>query len=150
MPVTFRSLTAWWIMSLLSAASLLAASSDHRLADAVKNKDTDAVRSLLKEHWDVNAPQPDGATALMWAAHWDDLETADLLIRAGANVNAANDLGVAALSLACTNGNPVMVERLLKAGADLNAAQRTGETALMTCSRTGNLDAVNLLLAHHA
>src|SRR5882724_8002842 len=128
MPVTFRSLTAWWIMSLLSAASLLAASSDHRLADAVKNKDTDAVRSLLKEHSDVNASQPDGATALAWAVHWDDQGTADLLIRAGANVNAANNYGVTPLSLACTNRSAVMVEKLLKAEANPNLAnQRTGE-----------------------
>ena len=76
---------------------------------------------------DVNVSQADGATALMWAAHWDDLRTADLLIRAGANVNAANDLGVTALSLACTNGSAVMVERLLKAGADWNNPQRSSE-----------------------
>src|SRR5258708_21551887 len=39
---------------------------------------------------DVNATQPDGATALAWASYWDDLETADLLIHAGAKPNIAN------------------------------------------------------------
>ena len=53
----------------------------------------------------MNASQADGATALSWAAHRDDLETAQLLIRAGANVKAANDYGVTPLSLACGNGN---------------------------------------------
>ena len=43
-----------------------------------------AVHRLLARKADVNAPQADGTTALHWAARWDDLETAGLLIRAGA------------------------------------------------------------------
>jgi ankyrin repeat protein len=98
----------------------------------------------------VDAPQPDGATALHWAAHWDDTDTADLLIRAGANVNAVNEFGVAPLLLACMNGNAAMVERLLKAGANPNAVFSTGESALMTAARTGNVHAVSALLTHGA
>ncbi|MGH9784709.1 MAG: ankyrin repeat domain-containing protein [Terriglobia bacterium] len=140
----------WWMIALLSVASLAAPSGDLRLVEAVEKGDKEAVRSLLREHADVNAPQADGATALHWAAHRDDLETAELLIRAGANVNAANDYGVTALSLASTNGNAAMVEKLLKAGADPNASRPTGETVLMTAARTGNAEAVKLLLAHGA
>jgi uncharacterized protein len=131
---------------LLSIASLAGASRDVRLVEAVKKGDNAAVRSLLKQHVDVNTPQNDGATALAWAVHRDDLETAELLIRAGANVNAANDYGVTPLSLACSNGNAAVVEELLKAGADANAALTTGETVLMTASRTGNLEVVESLL----
>jgi hypothetical protein len=65
-------LLGWWIAPLLSAASLAAFGGDLRLVEAVKNKDQTAIRSLLKQHVDVNAVQPDGATALAWAAHWDD------------------------------------------------------------------------------
>src|SRR5438128_5988245 len=115
-----------WV--LLAAASF--ATADLRLVDAVEKRDTSAVRALLRQHVDVNAPQPDGATAIAWAAHWDDLETADRLIQAGANVNLPNSLGVTALTLACTNGNAAMVETLLKAGADPNRALPTGETPL--------------------
>jgi ankyrin repeat protein len=143
-------LGGWWLVSLLSAGSLVAASGDLRLVEAVKIGDKEAVRSLLQEHADVNAPQGDGATALAWAAHRNDLETAELLIRAGANVNAANDYGVTPLSLACTNRDAAMVEKLLQAGANPNAAQWTGETVLMTCARAGNADAVKLLLARGA
>ncbi len=132
---------------LLSAAALLAAASDARLADAAKNKDQAAVRALLRQKVDVNSPAADGATALHWAAHWDDLETVELLIRAGANVNAANRYGVTPLALASTNGNAAAIERLLKAKADPNAAPREGETVLMTAARTGKVDAVRLLLA---
>ncbi len=58
----------------------------------------------------MNAAQPDGATAVAWAAHWDDLEIADLLIRAGADVNTPNDLRVTPLMLASTNGSAAMVD----------------------------------------
>ncbi len=138
----------WWLVFLLSVASLTAASSDLGLVDAVKEGDHEAVRSLLREHADVNAPQAYGQTVLAWAANRDDLEMVELLIGASADVNAANVNGVSPLSLACTNGNAAMVEKLLKAGANPNAAQQTGETPLMTCAYTGNVEAVQLLLAH--
>jgi uncharacterized protein len=139
---------AWSLIFLLSCVTgFSATSSDLRLVEAVKNKDHEAVRSLLKQHVLVNARAGDGATALAWAAHWDDLDTADLLIHSGANVNAANELGVSPLSLACGNGNSSMVDKLLKAGANAKAALGSGETVLMECVRGGNLDAVKLLLA---
>ena len=86
-------------------------------------------------------------TALAWAAHWNDLETADLLVRAGANPSLANDYGVTPLTLACQNGSAAMVATLLKAGADPNVVQWTGETPLITCARTGDVQAVKLLLS---
>jgi uncharacterized protein len=136
--------------TVLIASALAAAPVDPRIADAMARQDRAAVRTLAAQHADVNAPQADGATALQWAAHWDDLEMADLLIRAGANVNVANNYGVSPLSLACVNGSAAMVDKLLKAGANPNVAQVTGETPLMTCSRTGNGEAVKTLIAHEA
>src|SRR5438552_2521618 len=88
-------------VTLLAATGLSAADSD--LADAVTNKNKVAIRSLLQQKVDVNAPQADGTTALMWAVRWDDLETADLLIKAGANVNASNRNGATAMYLATLN-----------------------------------------------
>ena len=86
-------------------------------------------------------------TALHWAVHHDDLETAKLLVDAKANVKAANRYGVTPLSLACTNGNEAIVALLLDAGADPNTTLRGGETALMTAARTGKLGPVKALLA---
>ena len=54
----------------------------------------------MKERADVNGRQPDGATALHWAAHWADMETVTVLLAAGADPNAANDFGVTPLSMA--------------------------------------------------
>jgi ankyrin repeat protein len=127
-----------------------AATPDLRLIHAVKNRDADAVRALLKQRVDVNTPQGDGATALHWAAHRDDVAIADLLIRAGARANVADDLGMTPLHVACTNRSGPMVERLLSAGADAKAALLSGETALMTCARSGDPRSVKALLAHGA
>jgi ankyrin repeat protein len=134
----------------LSSAALLAASADVRLIKAVRAKDVSAVRTLLKQRIDVNAPQGDGATALHWAAHVDDLAIADVLLRAGAHARVANDNGFTPLHLACTNRSAPMVERLLSAGADANAASLNGETVLMTCARAGEPISVKALLVSGA
>jgi uncharacterized protein len=149
MSIKIRKLGIWWVAPLLSISSFAGTGGDLRLVDAAKNRNREAVRSLLQQHVDVNTPQADGATALAWAAHWDDMETADLLIRAGANVNAANSYGVTPLSLACVNENAAMVEKLLKAGADPNGVP-AGTPVLLTAARTGNVDTVKSLLAHGA
>jgi len=121
------------------------------IADVAMKGDMDALRSLVKQHpGDVNASQPDGSTALLWAAYWNDEKAVEALLSAGANVNASNREGFTALSQACTNGNAPMVEALLKAGADANSFQAEGQTALMTAARAGNAQVVKLLLDHGA
>src|SRR5262249_6351600 len=102
------------------------------------------------QHVDVNTPEADGTTALHWATRSDDLETVELLIKAGANVKATNRYGMTPLHQACANGSARIVEALLKAGADPNSALPEGETALMTAARTGNADTVKVLLEHGA
>lgn len=138
-------------VSLLSVTSLAVAQGrDLRLVEAVKNRDRQVLQTLLKQKVDVNAPLPDGSTALHLAAQSDDLETADLLIGAGAQVSTANDYGITPLMLASENGSAAMIEKLLKAGAKPNAVPPTGETALMTAARTGKPGAVQALLVHGA
>jgi len=137
------------VVLLLSVAGLDAASSE--VADAVMKGNKPAVRSLLQQKANVNAPQTDGTTALHWAARLDDIEMAELLIRAGANVSAANRVGATPLQLAALNGNAAMIERLLKAGANANAPlTKDGDTALMMAARTGKTDAIKVLLDNGA
>src|SRR6478736_20852 len=78
---------------------------DLRLLEAVKRRDRKSVQSLVREKSLVNAAQPDGATALAWAAYLDDLTSAELLLAAGADANAADEYGDTPLTLACANGN---------------------------------------------
>ena len=135
-------------LMLLTAA---AASPDLRLVDAMAERNTAVVRTLLKERGvDVNTARADGATALLWATHWDDREAIDLLLGAGANVNAADDYGVTALARACENASEPTVTRLLEAGANPNATQANGLTPLMIAARTGDMGVVKALLRRGA
>jgi uncharacterized protein len=132
---------------LLMVVGAAAANDDQRLVDAMKNQDLPRVRTLLDQHANVNVRSEDGSTALLWAAHWNDLQDAELLVRAGADANAANDFRMTPLSQACTNGSAAFVNLLLKAGAKPDTPIATGETPLMTCARAGAADAVRALLA---
>ena len=100
---TSRSIGLLVLIATLGA-SAVAGATDVQLIQAVKNGDAIAVRALLGRDADVDARQGDGATALHWAAHLNDLEAAELLIEAGAAVDATNDLGVTPLWVATTAG----------------------------------------------
>ena len=138
-----------WSSLLLAIAFTFTAHAASPLADAVEQRDATAIRTFLADSA-IDAPQPDGTTALHWAARHDDLAAAKSLLAAKANPNAQNRYGVTPLSLACTNGSAPLVTLLLDAGADANFALRGGETPLMTAARTGRLAAVQALLARGA
>jgi ankyrin repeat protein len=138
----------------VAISSLLATSvhavADAPLANAAENRDSQAVRKLLENKADVNAPQADGMTALHWAARNDDVNLVKQLIAAGADTKYASRYGVTPLTLACINGNTAIVESLLDAGADPNSTLAGGETALMIASRTGQVGPVEALLSNGA
>src|SRR3984885_4059077 len=121
------------------------------VADAVQNRDASGLQGLLKQHAAVNAAQPDGTSALHWAAHWNDSTTVGLLLQAGADAKAVNHYGATPLSEAASLGNAAIIEQLLKAGADPNTRTTAdGETVLMVSARAGNQDAVKILLENGA
>jgi len=138
------------ICIVLASSSLAvpvpAAAQDLRLVTAAAGQDAGRVATLLADDLDPNTARADGATALLWAAHWNDLHTADLLLAAGADPDAADDHGVTPLERAAENASLPMVERLLAAGADAGVAQISGLTPLMTASRTGNAALVRAFL----
>ena len=145
-----RLSAAVFVVIFPATASLAAAAGDTRLADAAMKRDTAAVRKLIDEKVDLNAPGADGTPALHWLVRVDDFETARRLIRAGADASKPNRYGVTPMSLAAANGNAQMIALLLEAGADANVVDKQGETALMTATRVGNVDAVKTLLEHGA
>ncbi len=139
-----RVLVAIAVMALCVGSRAFAA--DSPLVQAAAAGDLTAVRALLKQGQDVNAPGSDGATALHWVVRADDLATTDLLLRAGARVAVKNALGITPLYIAAENGNTALLRRLLDAGADAATTDASGDTVLMAAVRAGNADAVQLLL----
>ena len=129
----------------------LSAAGPSEVADAAMHGDKSALRTLLQQKADVNAPQADGTTALHWAVRANDLEMTEMLLHAGAHPSAANKSGATPMLLAAMNGNAAILDRLIQAGADPNApVSKTGDTALMIAARTGKLDATKALLDHGA
>lgn len=139
-----------WLLCGTWVVSLGAAGADLRLVDAAKHKEWEAVGVLLRQQLDVDTAQADGATALHWAAYWNERDTLERLIGAGANVDAENDYGATPLWVACANRHARIVKRLLEDGANPNMGLRSGETLLMRCAHTGDAAAVRALLTHGA
>jgi ankyrin len=99
---------------------------------------------------EYNRAIPHGAdTALMFAARVGDLDSARLLVSAGANVNDADAWGVSATVLAAHSGYTGIVEFLLDRGADPNAAA-AGFTALHAAIMHRDEEMVAALLTHGA
>jgi ankyrin repeat protein len=126
------------------------ASADTRLADAAAKRDIGALKTLLAQKLDPNAPGTDGTPALHWAVRVDDLDMATLLLGAGADAKATNRHGLTPLTMATTNGSPTMMRMLLDAGADPNAIDPANETMLMIAARVGVLESAKLLLQRGA
>ncbi len=134
-------------LGLLLIGGLAFGAASSELASAVERRGATTAKALVAKKADVNATQPDGTTALHWAAHWNDLDTVKMLLAAGANPKAANRFGASPLSEAAALGNPLLVEALLNAGADAKSLTTTdGETVLMTAARAGNAATVKMLL----
>ena len=90
-----------------------------------------------------------GSTALMFAAQVGDIESAKLLLLAGARVNDTAADGKSPLVMAVFAGHGAFASYLLEAGADANAAE-AGYSALHAAVLRGNLNVVNALLANGA
>ena len=130
-------LVVLFLLAASGSAAAAGADDDLRVVEAAERQDWAEVRALVDVGTDVTATQPDGATALHWAAHWNDGETAARLIAAGADVDAENDLGIPPLWIALDSANVGVALRLIDAGADPNARLTTGETMLMTAAQHG-------------
>lgn len=136
------------------AALLLLAGSTIRasvpLVDAMQAKAYAKVETLLASGANVNQAEPDGTTALHWAAHYGDSQFVATLLKAGARADATNEYGSSPLSEAATFGSTELIRMLLNAGAHPNSANQDGQTALMIIARTANVEAARLLIERGA
>jgi len=138
---------------------------------AVAQQHTDVVRALIEGHADIHAkskawyeltnPSGDadgssvmwvlqgGYTPLMFAARDGDLESAKVLLAAGADVNDVAASGASALVVALYSGNRELAMFLLDKGASPNAA-RAGYAAMHVAILLGDSEFVTALLNHGA
>ena len=107
------ALIALLVLGAAEAAPLRAAGSPP-LIEAIKSGKRDAALALVAKRVDVNAPEPDGTTALHWAVQQNDLELVTRLIRAGAKVNVKNDFGSTPMAEAAVAANAALLGALLE------------------------------------
>jgi ankyrin repeat protein len=116
------------------------------LLEAVRGQRSDAALAALASGASPGVHEPDGTTALHYAAHYGDARVAAALLRAKADPNARNEFGATPLGEAAEIGSTEVIRDLLKARAEVEAPNPEGQTALMAVARTGNVEAAKLLL----
>jgi ankyrin repeat protein len=138
------------MMGCLALSGTVLAADERSLLEVTKAGDHEAALRLIASGADVNAAQPDGTTALHWAAYNDDDGLAQALLAKGAKAQVRNQFGVTPLTEAVKVADVVLVRRLIKAGARADAANDDGETLLMLAARTGVVDVAKELVQHGA
>jgi uncharacterized protein len=88
-----------------STVAVFAAESNPKVAEAVRQQDQAALRSLIQKKADVNAPLVDGSTALHWAVENDDADAIEMLLHSGGMPDANDRYGLTPLYYASANGN---------------------------------------------
>jgi ankyrin repeat protein len=117
------------------------------LTDLIRAGNREAVlAAITSPDLDVDAPDPDGSTALMWATYKVDHELVRALLKAGAKANVMNKYGASPLSEAVKLSDVEMVRMLLDAGADANSPNQDNQTALMLASSVGSAEIAKLLI----
>ncbi len=117
------------------------------LAGLVRTGQREAVlAAITSPDLDVNATDPDGSTALLWAVHNVDTQLVRALLKAGAKPALGNHYGANPLSEAVKLGDVTLTTLLLDAGADVNSTNQDNQTALMLASSIGSRELAALLL----
>ncbi len=146
-----RAASVLGLSLLLGGAAPLEAPVETPVADAAQANDMAQVRALLQQGADVNAPQPDGLTALHWAAVNGSQEIVDVLLYAGASLEPRTRVGgYTPLHLAARSGKATIVRSLLERGAEVDQWTSTGVTALHFAAQANDAEAIRALVAHGA
>jgi uncharacterized protein len=146
-------LTIRFAAALLSLGTIFSTTAfgQETLADEVRTGQREAVlAAITSPDIDVNATDPDGSTALLWATYKVDHELVRALLKAGAKPNLANHYGAAPLTEAAKLSDVDLVRMLLDARADPNSPNQDNQTALMLASSLGSLKIAQLLISKGA
>jgi ankyrin repeat protein len=158
---------------LLKAGADVSAVNDYgtsALQTAAVVADPRIIKALVKAGVNPDSPNPEGQTALMVVARSGNIESAKLLLDAGAMVNAREQWGdQTALMWAASEAHPEMIKLLLDHHADVNAhgairdwqrrvtaegrpknENHGGFTPLIYAARIGCIECAKALLKGHA
>jgi uncharacterized protein len=143
---TIPAVVAAALVAFTAMGTLPAAYGSSKLAAAARSGDLAQTQQLLSAGADVDQPEPDGTTPLLWAVFNSSPDLVQLLLAAGADPNQPNQLHITPLLQASRYGDADMIRTLLAGGARLGAAQPHTEPEIMAAARAGSVEAVTVLL----
>lgn len=114
--------------------------------DAAQAGHTDEVIRYITQGSRLNEKDALGRTPLMAAVHGNKIDTARMLVDAGADINLQDARLDNLLLYASAEGMYDMVELAIAGGADTSLTNRFGGTALIPAADRGHVDIVELLL----
>jgi len=114
----------------------LGASPQHSLYASAYNRDTDAIRLLVRYGADIEESSGQGDTPFLGAIGWSHFEAAAAMLACGANVDAQNDRGMTAAHMMLKKGSAYEpFELLARYGARFDLPDKDGVTAAEIMSR---------------
>ncbi|XP_059193238.1 ankyrin-1a isoform X11 [Centropristis striata] len=137
----------------LPALHIAARNDDTRTAAVLLQNDPnpDVLSKVMRETCPLSDVSPQtGFTPLHIAAHYENLNVAQLLLNRGANVNFTPKNGITPLHIAARRGNVIMVRLLLDRGAQIDAKTKDELTPLHCAARNGHVRIIEILLDHGA
>ena len=138
-------------LAATAAFSTAAFGAAETLSDLIRSDQREAVlAAITSPDINVNAADPDGSTALLWATYKVDHELVYALLKAGARANVTNHFGASPLGEAAKLGDVDLARALLDAGADPNSPNQDGQTALMLTASVGAPKVAQLLITRGA
>lgn len=114
----------------------LGASPQYSLYAAAYNRDTKAIRLLVRYGADIEEPSGPGETPFLGAIGWSHFEAAKAMLDCGANVDAQNDRGMTAAHLMLKkNSDYAHFAMLARYGARFDLPDKQGITAAEIMTR---------------
>lgn len=118
--------------------------------ERARRGETDALAGMLRQGLPVNLCDRRGNSLLLLSSYHGHLETARMLLKAGADVDRRNAKSQTPLGGVAFKGHLKLAELLLWHGADIHADNGGGLTPIMFASMFGRTAMVALLEQHGA
>ncbi len=116
----------------------------------VRTGDATSLEPMVAQGLPVNFRNDKGDSLIMLACYHGHLDTARILLGAGADPNVANDQGQTPLAGVAYKGYLEIAQLLLEHGAHVEGASPDGKTPLMMAAMFNRPAIVELFLAHGA
>ena len=110
------------------------------LMNVISDKNIDMVKFLLDKKVDIELLDPEGSTALFYAAHTNNIEIIKMILSAGANIYHENYNDTTFFNIIMNTFNIELINYLIeKYNFDINCIDKSGNSLLhLACAREEN------------